>query len=82
MAVKETMPANRWWEQGLNLQVWSWGGKCPTCGGVLKYRYSRLNQPAWELQIFPNKSRFVLMDGRTVKVQGTLDEMKAKLDVL
>ena len=72
--------SNNWWETDLNLEIWQAGGKCPTCSGVLKYRYTRTDKPGIELQIFPIRKKFRLLNGHSLIMEEPLEKMKEKLD--
>ncbi len=76
------MAAEKWWEEGLNTTLWHFGGRCPTCGGILKYRYTRADKPGMELQIFPNKRTFRLLQGPNLLMEAPIELLKERLDVI
>ena len=74
-----------WWEQGLNMEIWTGTGRCPTCSGVLKYGYNLKGRDDLHLIIYPNKKRFELWkkDGKKkLETHGRLEDMPVLLNNL
>ncbi len=77
----------RAYEADLDMSVWHFGGQCPTCTGVLAYKYKNMQKPGVELKVFPNKKRFEVFElqfirnrkRKVVTLQGALDNMKVLL---
>jgi len=83
------MAANsqRSYESELDMNVWRFGGQCPTCSGVLKYQYFHTQKKELTLKVMPNKKRFEVHEKKifgnrpknTITIQGSIENMKTLL---
>lgn len=79
--------AQRAYESDLDLSVWHFTGQCPTCNGILAYKYLNAQKPGFELKVMPNKKRFEVREKKIIgnrtrsliTVQGSLTDMKTLL---
>lgn len=74
----------RYWESDIDFNVWGNGHRCATCGGLLKYKYIKQDNPNVRLEVLPNAGTFAVKDfsrppkNRTI-IYGEIKEMGDKL---